>query len=112
MSHYLVELYTPNARWMALSAENRQQFLQGIQDAMGALSSMGVEVLTLAKVEPGIDQSSEHRFLGVWRFPNPQARAGLLAGIQASGWYEYFDHLNAAGASGDFAAHFADLVSA
>ncbi|VFS92088.1 Uncharacterised protein [Pseudomonas aeruginosa] len=27
MSHYLVELYTPNADWKALAAEQRQQFL-------------------------------------------------------------------------------------
>ena len=110
MSHYLIELYTPNAHWEALSVEQRQQFLHGVQNGMGTLSSMGVELLTLARTESGIDQSSEHRYLGIWRFPNPQARAALLAGIQASGWYGYFQLLNAACASGGFAEHLADLV--
>ena len=77
MSHYLVELYTPNAAWKALPVEQRQQFLGHIGSAMGGLSSLGVEVLALAEAEPGIDQGSEHRFLGIWRFPDPQVRDAL-----------------------------------
>ena len=49
MSHYLVELYTPNSAWRALPADSRQQFLDGIQTAMGGLSSLGVEVLALGE---------------------------------------------------------------
>ncbi|VFS92091.1 Uncharacterised protein [Pseudomonas aeruginosa] len=76
---------------------------------MSGLSNMGVEVLTLTEIEPGIDRGSEHRFLGIWRFPDAQSRDALLAGIKASGWYGYFDHLNAAGADGDFARHLSAL---
>ncbi|WP_157659127.1 DUF6616 family protein [Thauera butanivorans] len=43
MSHYLVELYTPNAAWRALPVENRQQFLDGIQAAMGELSNPSLQ---------------------------------------------------------------------
>jgi hypothetical protein len=112
MSHYLVELYTPNANWKALTAEQRQEFLSAIGAAMGGLSSMGVEVLTLTETEPGIDQGSEHSFLGIWRFPDAQARDALLAGIKASGWYGYFDHVNATGTDGDFARHLGALANA
>ena len=35
MSHYLIELYTPNAKWNALPVEQRQHFLAGLQEAMG-----------------------------------------------------------------------------
>lgn len=112
MSYYLVELYTPNDDWKALTAEQRREFLGAIGAAMGSLSSMGVEILTLTETEPGIDQSSEHRFLGIWRFPDAQARDALLAGIKASGWYEYFGHVNAAGADGDFARHLGALANA
>jgi hypothetical protein len=110
MSHYLVELYTPNTAWTALPAERRQQFLGNIQTAMSGLSSQGIEVLALNNTERGIDQASEHRFLGIWRFPNSQARDALLAGIRASGWYDYFDHVNAAGDAGDFSSHLTALA--
>ena len=59
-----------------------------------------------------IDHASDHRFMGVWRFPDQQACKALLAGIKASGWYEYFDHVNAAGAEGGFAQHLAELAKA
>ncbi|MFX7329328.1 DUF6616 family protein, partial [Acinetobacter baumannii] len=34
MSHYLVELYTPNATWNALPVEQRQQLLANVANAM------------------------------------------------------------------------------
>ena len=111
-SHYLVELYTPNAAWKALPTAQRQQFLAHIGAALDGLASMGVEVLTLAETEPGIDQGSEQRFMGIWRFPDPRVRDALLAGIQASGWYGDFDHVNAASGTGDFANHQAALNAA
>lgn len=109
--HYLVELYTPNANWKALSVEQRQNFLGAIASAMQGLSSMGVEVLTLTEVEHGIDHTSQHHFLGIWRFPEPQIRDALLAGIKASGWYEYFDHVNVAGKEGGFPEHLKALIT-
>lgn len=111
MSHYLVELYSPNDAWKALPAEQREQFLSGIQAAMGALSSVGVEVLAMSDVDTSIDQASAHRFLSIWRFPDQQAREALLAGIKASGWYNYFDHVNAASNAGGFTSHLAALAA-
>ncbi|MFV0679474.1 DUF6616 family protein [Ottowia sp.] len=111
MSHYLVELYTPNAAWHALSTEQRQQFLAAIGEAMGGLAQLGVQALTLTEIELGTDHGSGHRYLGIWRFPDAAAREALLAGIQASGWYTYFDHMNAAGAEGDFAQHLNALIA-
>jgi len=111
MSYYLVELYTPNAAWHALSATQRQQFLGHIGSALAQLSSLGVEILSLAETDPGIDQGSAHRFLGIWRFPNPAARDALLVGIHASGWYGYFDHVNAASSTGTADSHLAALAA-
>lgn len=110
--HYLVELYTPNAAWKALDSEERQQFLAAVGKAMSELSSLGIEVLTLAEAEADIDHNTPHRFVGIWRFPNAEARNTLLQGIQASGWYEYFDHINAACPSSSFEQHLAALVAA
>ncbi|MDO4710209.1 MAG: hypothetical protein Q4B94_10510 [Pseudomonadota bacterium] len=110
--HYLVELYTPNAAWKALDATQRQQFLSAISNAMSELSGLGIEVLTLAETAPGIDHGSTHTFIGIWRFPSIEARNTLLAGIKASGWYDYFEHVNAACASGQFEQHLAALVAA
>lgn len=111
MHHYLVELYTPNAVWQSLPIEERKQYLNNVGAAMGNLSDIGVEVLTLTETVHKIDQASEHQFLGIWRFPNQQARKALLEGIHASGWYKYFNHINAAGAEGNFPQHIAALAN-
>lgn len=110
--HYLIELYTPNAAWKALDATQRQQFLGAIGNAMNELSGLGIEVLTLAETAPGIDHGSAHAFIGIWRFASLEARDALLAGIKASGWYDYFEHVNAGCASGGFEQHLAALMAA
>ncbi|MDP9972960.1 DUF6616 family protein [Variovorax paradoxus] len=112
MSHYLVELYSPKPGWLALPAVQRSQFLDGIKAGMGGLGELGVEILMLGQTEPGIDQASGHRFLGIWRLPDARARDALLAGIKASGWYDHFEHVNAAGAGSDFSSHLAELANA
>ncbi|PIG07912.1 DUF6616 family protein [Comamonas sp. 26] len=111
MSHYLVELYTPNSAWLTLSAEQRQRFLSGIGLALGQLSSLGVEVLSLAETDSSIDQGTTHKFLGIWRFPDQNALDALLSGIKASGWYDYFDHVNAASTEGGVDIHLAALAT-
>lgn len=111
MYHYLVELYTPNATWQALSNEQQMQYLNTVGEALGNLSSMGIEVLTLTETVSPIEQNTSHRYLGIWRFSDPKAREALLDGIRASGWYQYFDHLNAAGAEGNFPQHIQALVN-
>ncbi|MGO3384967.1 MAG: DUF6616 family protein [Acinetobacter guillouiae] len=85
MNHYLIELYTPNAVWQALPIQERQQYLADVGAAMGGLSSLGVELLTLTEIDTAVDQSSHHRFMGIW--------------------HDYFDHVNAAGTEGDFQQH-------
>ena len=112
MSHYLVELYTPNSAWLALSAVQRQRFLGDIGLALGHLSRLGVEALSLAETDANIDQGTTHKFLGIWRFPDQNARDALLAGIKASGWYDYFDHVNAASTEGGADIHLAALAAA
>lgn len=112
MSHYLVELYSPNAAWTALSHDARETFLTAVGAGMAGLAAHGVEVLALGEVDPGTAHASGHRFVGIWRFADAGARDALLAGIAASGWYDHFDHVNAATAGGDFASHLAALASA
>jgi len=48
----------------------------------------------------------------IWRFPDTAARDALLAGIKASGWYGYFDHVNAASGTGSLESHLKALAEA
>ena len=77
---------------------------------MSGLSDLGVQALTLTEIESKVDQSSEHQFLAVWHFPNKEVCDVLLNGIKASGWYNFFDHVNAVGKENSFIEHL-DLLS-
>lgn len=85
MTCYLVECYNPNTRWLALSRDERQAFLQQVQHGMAALAANPMEILTLARNASDLDHGRAHHFLGIWRFGNEQARDALLQGIAASG---------------------------
>ncbi|WOE37960.1 DUF6616 family protein [Acinetobacter sp. SAAs474] len=110
MNHYLIELYTPNTAWKTLSFDERKDYLNHIATAMNKLTDTGVKALTLTALNTQIDQSSDHQFLAIWSFPDQQTCDALLAGIKASGWYDYFDHVNAAGATHDFNTHLDALI--
>lgn len=109
--HYLVELYSPKPAWLALPQSARADFFAAIGQAMAPLAEQGVEALTLAETERTIAHASPHQFLAIWRFPTPASGQMLLAGIAASGWYDYFDTVNASCASTDFASHLAALTA-
>ncbi|HVR53512.1 MAG TPA: DUF6616 family protein [Pseudorhodoferax sp.] len=112
MPQYLVELYTPTPRWLQLPAAQRAQFLAAVREGMAQLAGLGIAPLALGAAETGIAQASAHRFLGIWRCADAAARDALLAGIQASGWYEFFDHVNASSPGGDLEGHLLELAQA
>lgn len=87
MAHYLAELYTPKQAWRDLTDDQRQQFFAGIGSAMPAPSALGVEALTLGKVDQSKLHSSKHSFFAIgaarmmlrWRRFWPRHRAIGLA---------------------------------
>ncbi|MBP6561848.1 MAG: hypothetical protein KA214_00075 [Neisseriaceae bacterium] len=113
MSHYLIELYTPKNSWLTLAQDAKQAYLDQVKTGMAGLSAAGVQVLALAPTQPNPDpqHDSPHQYLGIWAFPNAELRSLLLQGIAASGWYDYFDHVNASVNGGDLPSHLADLLS-
>lgn len=111
MTHYLVELYSPRPAWLALDAGARTAFFQTIGAGLAALAKMGVEPVTLSEIDREMEHAAAQRFLAIWRCSDKAAANALAAGISASGWHEYFETLNAAGAEGDLPAHLGQLAA-
>lgn len=110
MAHYLAELYTPKQAWLNLTEAERQKFFMRIGAAMPALSELGVEALTLGKVDKSKLHSTHHTFFAVWRCPDDAALAALIAGIAQLGWHNYFTTINAGGEGADFNVHLSHLL--
>lgn len=95
--HILLELYSPKPSWLSLPQDDRSRFVAGIREAVAAMESTGATCLALGRADPAFDHASPHSYFGVW---SARDRAGLsvfLDGLRASGWYEYFDHVNGGG---------------
>lgn len=114
MSHYLIELYTPKNSWLTLADNAKKAYLDQVKLGMASLSELGVHILALAPAQPNPhpQYDSPHRYVGIWAFPNPNVRQALLQGIAATGWYDYFEHVNASVDGGDLPSHLSDLLNA
>jgi hypothetical protein len=112
MAHYLAELYTPKQTWLDLLEDQRQSFFTAIGSAIPTLSALGVEALSLGKVDQSKLHSSGHTFFAVWRCPDNAALEALVSGIAQSGWHNYFDTINAGGEGTDFMGHLMQLGQA
>ena len=111
MTYYLAELYSPKSSWHALSAEGRQSFFEKVGAGMGGLAALGIEALALGPVDVTKPYAPEQSFFAIWRFPDEAALDMLIAGITATGWHDYFDTINAAGAGTDLPGHLAQLAN-
>ncbi|WP_026227892.1 DUF6616 family protein [Hoeflea sp. 108] len=112
MAHYLTELYTAKSTWLALSDEQRQQFFASVGAGMPALMDLGIEPVTMGKVDASKLHSAAQTFFAVWRCPDDAALEALVGGIAQTGWHEYFDTINAGGEGTDLMGHLAQLGEA
>lgn len=107
--HTLVELYTPKTAWTTLPAADRARFVAGVRAAVVELEATGVRCLSLGRVDPSADHPANHAYFGVWSARDEAALRAFLDGLKASGWYDYFDHVNGAGADDGLDRHFDEL---
>ncbi len=110
MTHYLAELYSPKAAWLALSPEQRQDFFAMIGAGMSNLDKAGIEPLAFGQTDPSQLHPAQQQFFALWKFRDEAAVRILLEAIAATGWHEYFDTVNAAGAATDMPSHLAQLA--
>ena len=99
MKHYVVEHWSYKPAWLALSQEQRASFLDGIRQAMQQLANAGVRNLGFGRLDHSVDRATKgFDFWALWEMDSMDARDVFFAGVAGSGWYNYFEHANTAGA--------------
>lgn len=111
MSHYLVELYTPKAAWLTLADADRSAYFDAVGAGMASLSSQGIEALAFGESDATHPYAATQQFFAIWKFPTKDALKALVAGIDASGWHNYFDTVNTAGSGVNMSDHLAQLAA-
>lgn len=107
---YLIELYTPTAKWQALSSDEKSSFLSSIANGMQALAEYKMQVISMGKIDSNVSNASEHSFFAIWSFDDQAARDVLIAAISSTGWHDYFQTINAAGHGVQFPEHMQQLL--
>lgn len=90
-----IELWTPNETWKGLTSEQRQAFMEGVGGAMGGLLAAGITNLGWGNVDVDTPMSVGEQYVAVWQAPDLDTLKLLESAIAGSGWYDYFDQVNA-----------------
>ncbi|MFV0473030.1 MAG: DUF6616 family protein [Pikeienuella sp.] len=111
MPCYLAELYSPKPAWRALSADERRAFFDRIGQGMAGLLALGIEPLAFCATDGGKPHAGEAPFFALWRCPDEAALDALIGGIAQTGWHDYFETSNLAGAGEDIVTHLGRLAA-
>ena len=98
MKHYLVEHWSYKATWHALSQQERAAFAAKIGEAVQQMASAGIRTLGFGRIDRTLDKAhKDFDFWSIWEMESLEARDAFLAGVAATGWYDYFEHANTGG---------------
>ncbi|MEO1450856.1 MAG: DUF6616 family protein [Bacteroidota bacterium] len=94
---YFIELWNAKPEWLALSTEERAAYMGQIGPHIQGLIEKGTQVLTWSANNPATDRRSPYDYFAVWSFPDQTVANEFQALVQAAGWYNYFEQVNAMG---------------
>ena len=106
-----VELWKAKRAWLALGPDERKSYLDGIGPAMAALAEAGVEVVSFALNDDDTEHRADYRYVAVWTMPDKERALQLEQAVVDSGFYDYFEQVNARGDSMSPDAFFGDMAS-
>lgn len=95
--HIFIEHWTFKHAWHELTPRARQDYADQIKLASAGGHPSGVRVIAWGLVDRHAPQSIAHDFWAVWQADSAEAVRAFMAGVEASGWYRYFDQVNTVG---------------
>lgn len=94
---YIVEIWNVKPAWLALSTEERGNYMNQVGGAIQGLLAKGVKVLTWSNNDPVTAKRCDYNFFAIWTFPDQATADGFMATVEGAGWYNYFEQVNLMG---------------
>ena len=94
---YFIELWNVKPAWMALSAEERGNYMAQIGPHVQTLIDKGVKILSWSENNSATDQRANFDFFAIWGFPDQESAIGFQQLVEQAGWYNYFEQINLMG---------------
>lgn len=92
-----IELWNAKESWSKCSVEEKSGYLSQIEPALQDLVIRGVEIIAWAKNGKGVSHRIGYDFISILKFPNDTLINEFETLVEESGWYDYFDQVNASG---------------
>ncbi len=108
---YFIELWNPTKKWLALSEEDRANYVQNVSKSIAALKEQGAEIITWSVNKKETSKRSPYDYFAIWKFPTQELADYFQQGIDNAGWYEYFDQVNIQGEQGTAEHGMKELIS-
>lgn len=106
-----IELYNYAPAWLNLSERERRDFVAVVENAVAEMESGGVRVIGFGFNSLKTDRRAPYDFFCVYTMPTTDFARTFEAQVEASGWYGYFDQVNASGPAQSVAAALAANVA-
>lgn len=98
MSKYLyVQLWKVRTEWLALSEQERLDFVYKIGVVIKDLISTGAELVGFSLNDLDTPERADYRYVAVWRADSEIVEL-IDVSFEKAGWNDYFTHVNARGA--------------
>ncbi|WP_175724150.1 DUF6616 family protein [Burkholderia ambifaria] len=97
MEHIFIELWKFKDSWKNAGVDVRTQYVENLLPSMQALLSAGIVIVAWGYNDPGVDRRADYDAFGVYRMPNRALFDEFQKAVAGSGWYDYFEHVNAGG---------------
>jgi hypothetical protein len=98
--HILIEQWKSRPAWRHLSTDDRRTFADRIAQASTGTRPDGIRVIAWGYTDRAAPFSIELDFWAVWDVDSADAARVFMEGIEASGWYNYFEQVNTVGRCG------------
>jgi hypothetical protein len=92
-----VELWKARPAWLALSQDERKDWLDKTLAGLQEQLSSGVEPVGLASNDEDTPYSSGYSLFAVWKMSNKEMAQQFENFVEAAGWHKYFEQVNARG---------------
>ena len=94
---YFIEIWNAKASWLALSQEERGQYMNKVGAAIQSLIDQGVKVLTWSDNDTATTHRAGFDYFAIWTFPNQETADHFQGLVEGAGWYNYFEQQNLMG---------------
>jgi haloalkane dehalogenase len=92
-----VELWKPREAWKALPVQERSNYMSQLGPAIGELTKIGVELIGWSLNDSETSHRADYHYIAVWKMPSQDAVRQFEHVVEQSGWYRYFEQVNARG---------------